>query len=129
MKLNPDCVRDILLTVEEVCDFNKNWSYDYQTNDTPRLTKYEHSEIIYHIHQAELAELLIGVQYYECGRNARISDLSPDGHEFLANIRNDTFFAKVKDISKEIGVASLKCLMQIATSSASVLIKSYFSLP
>ena len=128
MKLNPACIRDILLTVEDVCDFKKSWRYDYQSNDAPRLAKYKHSEIIYHIRQAELAKLLVGVHYYECGRNATISDLSPDGHEFLSNIRSDTFFAKVQEVSKEIGVASLKSLMQIAAASVSVIIKNHFNL-
>ena len=39
MKLNPACIRDILLTVEDVCDFKKSWRYDYQSNDAPRLAE------------------------------------------------------------------------------------------
>lgn len=108
MKLNPACIRDILLTVEDVCDFKKSWRYDYQSNDAPRLTNYKHSEIIYHIRQAELAKLLVGVHYYECGRNATISDLSPDGHEFLSNIRNDTFLQKFKKSARKSVLPLLK---------------------
>lgn len=28
MKLNPDCIRGILLTVEEKCNFDTPWEYD-----------------------------------------------------------------------------------------------------
>ena len=51
------------------------------------------------------------------------------GHEFLANIRNDSFYNKVKDIGTELGVQSLKDLTQIALSAASLVIKSHFNLP
>lgn len=129
MKLNPACIRDILLTVEDVCDFKKSWRYDYQFNDAPRLAKYKHSEIIYHIRQAELAKLLVGVHY-----TMNVAEMQP----FLIYPQTDTnfypisgmihFFAKVQEVSKEIGVASLKSLMQIAAASVSVIIKNHFNL-
>ena len=55
------------------------------------------------------------------------TDLTPKGHEFLANIRNDTFFNKVKDIAKELCVESLPGLQQIALNAAMVVIKSHFT--
>lgn len=31
MKLNPDCIRDILLVVEEIPDINHRWRFDEET--------------------------------------------------------------------------------------------------
>ena len=55
--------------------------------------------------------------------NCLIKDLSPAGHEFIANIRSDSNWKKVKDISKNIGSSSLNALTQIAVSVVSSLIK------
>lgn len=128
MKLNPDCVRDILLTVEETCTFSTNLQYNCESCTFPRLAKYTHEELIYHIQQADWSNLLTGVHYYEAGGCSTISDLSPEGHDFLANIRNDDIFAKVKSVGKELGIVSLKSIMQIATSTAVVNIKNHFNL-
>lgn len=58
MRLNNDCVRDILLSVEEVCDFNESFRYSKFSNDFERLQPYSHDEIIYHIKQCKLAGLI-----------------------------------------------------------------------
>lgn len=58
MRLNNDCVRDILLSVEEVCDFNESFRYSKFSNDFERLQPYPHDEIIYHIKQCKLAGLI-----------------------------------------------------------------------
>lgn len=129
MKLDPDCVRDILLTVEETCTFNTKLQYNYEFCDFPRLAQYTHDVLLYHIQQADWSDLLVGVHYYDAGRCVTISDLSPEGHDFLANIRNDDNFAKIKSIGKELGVVSLKSIMEIATSTVLMLIKNYFNLP
>lgn len=127
MKLNPDCVRDILLTIEQIPDVHHHWEFDRKT--VPELfPNYTFDEIIYHIRQCELCGFLLypshsmGYEYYS------VNDLTPAGHEFLANIRNDTFFNKVKDIAKELGVNSLNDITQIALNCALVLIKSHFQI-
>lgn len=128
MKLNPDIIRDILLSVEDISDFDTVTIYRRDQMSLPRLEKYSHEEIKYHILQCEKFELIYQVEYTDGGSNIYIRDLTPAGHEFLANIRNDTFFNKIKDVAKDIGVSSLKDLTQIASASAMVLIKSHFNL-
>ena len=119
MKLNINCIRDILLTVEKNCDFETPWEYQEDSSDSEFLSNYSHEEIVYHISQAEKSDLIDGVDYFECGSDIYISDLTPKGHEFLANIRNDTVWKKV--LSKASG-ASLPIIIEVAKEAA----KKYF---
>lgn len=129
MKLNPDCIRDILISVEEQSDFHHETVYKKNDMQLERLSKYPHDEIIYHIHQCELSNFIYGVHYMDGGIHIDIHDLTPGGHEFLANIRNDHFFEKVKSIAGELGLHSLTDISSIALNCASMLIKAHFNLP
>lgn len=127
MKLNPDCVRDVLLTVEEETDFNQMWTYTFET--IPKtLSPYSHQEIIYHIAQCEKSSLIDGFKSYDDGDMIVVGDLTPDGHEFLANIRSETLWRDVKDVGKKVGSFSLSSLMQIASGIVTCIIKSQLGL-
>lgn len=65
--------------------------------------------------QAEKAKLIEDVRYYDGGSHVTIRDLTPAGHEFLANIRNDSIWKKV--ISKAPD-ASLLVLFELAKDFA-----------
>ena len=114
MKLNPDCVRGILLTIEEKCDFSTSWYYSKNELESKYLTKYSHEEIIYHIGQCDKSGLIDGVAYYDGGDSILIGDLSPYGHEFLANIRTETVWKKLSKLSS----ASLPVLFDLAKDFA-----------
>ena len=128
MKLNPDCVRDILLDIEETTTINTSWVYDSQT-PSKRLSRYDKFEIAYHARQCYASQLVSDFHLYGDSDKISISDLAPAGHEFLTHIRSDTFFGKVKAIAKQLGLESLSDFRQIATASAAVAIKAYFNLP
>ena len=82
MKLNPDCVRDILLVVENSSDFNN----PTDSHDFIKLeNKYSTGEILYHIRQVDMAGLTVGTQFF-MGGGFMIKDLSPAGHKFLSDI-------------------------------------------
>lgn len=116
MKLNPDCLRGILLTAEEVCTVDVAWTYSKDDHcDLTYLSSFSHSEIIYHIRQSEAAGLLKKVSYYDIDKCAIIYDLTPKGHEFLANIREDTLWQKVL---KKASNASLPILIDVAKEIA-----------
>lgn len=127
MKLNPDCIRDILLVIESLPDMKHYYRFDSETIPT-LFPSYSIMEVQYHIRQCDLNGFLFNVSHFQNG-DYTVYDLTPSGHEFLANIRNDTFFQKVKDIGKDLGLSSLKDITQIATSCATLLIKSHFNLP
>lgn len=115
MKLNPDCIRGILLTVEEKCDYDTYWTYEQDNFESECLAEYSHEEIIYHITQASQSGLIQGVLFLDAGDSVTVGDLTPFGHEFLANIRTDTLWNKIK--SKAFG-ASLPLLSEIAQKTA-----------
>lgn len=115
MKLNPDIVRGILLTVEDKCDFNNTWTYERDNFESVYLAELTHDEIIYHISQCQKAGLVDFVEYYDMGDSAEIDDLSPAGHEFLANIRTESVWKQV--LSKAPG-ASLPILLEVAKDAA-----------
>lgn len=126
MKLNPDCIRDILLEVEAQTGNEQIFYYADDIHEKfVRLSKYSVDTIMYHIRQCSLSELIYN-PHWTSSTSVYIQDLSPAGHKFLANMRNDTFYNKVRDISKELGLNTLNDLVQIAASCASAMIKNHF---
>lgn len=115
IKLNPDCIRGILLTVEEKCNFDTPWEYDRDTFESEYLAEFSHEEIVYHIKQASVSGLIENVHYYDGGATVLIGDLTPLGHEFLANIRAKSLWNKVKSKATD---ASLSILMELAKRAA-----------
>lgn len=113
MKLNIDCIRDILITVEENTDLDTIFVYK-KVDLYPLLSKYDHKEITYHMRQCELSGLLIGVQFLDDGDLIYISDLSPAGHEFLANSRTKNVWKKIK----AAGATSLPIVINLAKDFA-----------
>lgn len=57
--------------------------------------------------------------------NFNVYDLSPRGHEFLADIRSDNVWNKTKSAAKEIGVSSLRGLSSIAAQVVTAIINKY----
>lgn len=127
MKLNPDCIRDILLLIEKS---EQDSSYLYEQSNKPaELHAYTNAEIMYHASQCSKHGFVEGFSANDLGDIFFVCDITPAGHEFLANIRSDTFFNNVKSVCKDIGVSSLKDISQVALLAATALIKSHFKIP
>ena len=126
MKLNPDLIRDILLTVEDNCDFHHYMEIRSTKNPFENLKDYNHEEILYHIKQCSLSNFISGVHYYDNGDCVVIGDLTPYGHEFLENIRNEDNWNQTKHYAKKVGSFSLDILSKIAVSVITKLINSQF---
>lgn len=115
MRLNPDCIRDLLIAIEDKSTFTSCFTYSVAANIST-LNEYSHEEVLYHANQANMSGFIIGFQPYDAGNYFTVSDLTPKGHEFLANIRSDTNWNKVKEISRKVGSSSLNALSQIASN-------------
>lgn len=144
MKLNLDCVRQILLCVEENTDLRKYCFFidsdleetvtslgdppipipDYQAN---LLKKFDNNELIYHIRYCVQADLLYLNGSFDVYQIV-IPDLTPKGHDFLENIRDNQVWAGVKSISTKVGSKSLDAITQIASNVITQLIKAQFGL-
>lgn len=123
MRLNPDCVRDILIAIEETANFQEAIN-NKQLEKSAILQPYSSSEILYHLRQLSWAELIQEFDFYgDTGYS--ILDLSPKGHEFLNNIRSNDNWDKVKGLSKKVGSHSLSALQQIATGVITASINHY----
>ena len=123
MQLNPDCIRDILLTVESNTAYMK--SMGYPGDGYSLLDSYSNEEVLYHINQCELSGFFTKVSR-RIGGAFFISDLTPYAHEFLANIRAEKNWSNTKHIAKQVGSISLSTLSSIASDVISSTIKQHF---
>ena len=125
MKLNHDCVRDILLFIEE------NLKYHEEINQSTLakssyFAKYNNSEVLYAL------ELMVDEGFITCRKvvsNAMgkvsyitITGLTWSGHELLDNIRNDTAWNAVKEKTKKIGRVSIKAMASAAGTLATAML-------
>lgn len=122
MKLNPDCIREILILVEEACD-HENYLECPEEFPSSVTERYSLNELYYHIKQCELSGFIRGVNWLLDG-SCSIRDLTPSGHQFLADIRSDTNWNKTKEIAQKVGSTSLSAIAKIASEVITAVIKS-----
>lgn len=77
--------------------------------------------------QCSQDNLIDGVTYYDNGEYFRINDLTPKGHTFIANIKDDNIWSTVKSHARSMGVSSLSALTKIAINVVSNIISNHFS--
>lgn len=125
MKLDYDCLRYILLAIEDT-DKSRILASSL-TNDT-----YSKGEILHHV------DCLKDVHYIETSSpmtclDAPSSDcyifrLTMQGHQFLDTIRNDTVWKETKKITSKIGTATLDVIIDIASKVLSDIIAKQMGL-
>lgn len=125
MKLNPDCVRDILMECEEKCTITKGIKFPCNQIFIRDGRCYSSEETSYHLRQCELNGYFFRASK-DLDRNFYVSDLSPKAHEFLANIRSNDNWEKTKKIASGIGSVSLSTLSSVASNVISAAVKAYF---
>lgn len=128
MKLNPDCIRDLLLTIEANTDYSNCWDFDVNCVNQKPLNRYSFDEVVYHIHQCQKSGLIDGCSIYMSGTAGCVQDLSPAGHRFLADIRSDNVWNGIKTVAGKVGSTSLEAITQIASNVITELIRSQFGL-
>lgn len=127
MQLSPDCLRDILISVEDHTSYNVGTHYPSDEMNSLR-DKYSDMQIRYHIVQAAKANLIEPIIEDEDMSRIYIKDLTPKGHEFLANIRSDTVWNDTKKILAKVGTTSATAIVQIAQQIMIALIKNQMGL-
>lgn len=126
MKLDPDCIRDILLFVEENTDLKRHLNFSWKT--VPQcFPQYTPNKVLYHVKQCELSGF-----FQECthgyGSDFHISYLSPEGHQFVNNIRSDNMWSHIKEVGKKVGTSSVSVLSQISVSVVTAIIRDQLGL-
>ena len=128
MKLNPDCVRDVLMALEGITDGRTSYTFGsfeaFKENFS--LAAYTADEVEYHLRQCDMNGFLSGAKFSTSG-GFTVVDISPRAHEFLANIRSDTVYKATKERLGKIGVCSLKALVDVAKSVAAEVISNSLS--
>lgn len=120
MRLDFDCIRDILLVVESLSSVE---DLVYYPDHWPKksLKKFSDRSIRYHIRQCIQEGFLLEPENanfdYEDG--IYITDLSYSGHAFLACIRKDTAFEKFKKALLKLGNLSLNAAFSVASNLVS----------
>ena len=127
MRLNPDCVRDILISIEQIADGSTGFSWwrieDFRSQEEfASLRAYSVEEVEYHVYQCKHHGFFIGAQLHSDG-GFTVVDLSPTAHEFLANIRTDENWRRTKSVAQEVGSFSLSTLSGIAANVIAAIIK------
>ena len=102
MKRNDDLIRELMLHLENASGY---------TNDSTQIGGYARDEIAYHlalIHKQGFAEGP-GAKYSSDGYDPTIpavvliTRLTPAGHDFIANLRDDAVWEQVKSRSAKAG--------------------------
>lgn len=124
MRIDNECIRDILFVIEENTDFQNACYMIGAKSKYQKLKNYDNGKIAYHLRYLKMKELIFNP--YE--KDSSNYDLTPDGHEFLSNIREDNNWNKIKSVSSSIGFASLKIISAIAEGVATAAINSELGL-
>lgn len=118
MKLNYDCIRDILLTIEEIPNRKDDLILE-NFKSYKKLSKYNEAEIQYNALKLLQEEYVTGLKIPD--KNTTIvlflTDLTWSGHALLNDIRSETVFNQTKEkIIKSVGSASLTIFQQLAST-------------
>lgn len=141
MRLNLNCVRSVLLAVEENTGLHKPCYFvDFELNEElfsiggqiePQAFQdelhelYENEELMYHVHYCVSAGLLVrmkGSPDYQ----VFISNLTPKGHSFIENTRDDKIWKGIMEITAKLGIKSLEGAFQIISGVVTQLINAHF---
>lgn len=131
MKLDPECVRDILLFLESVPNYIVNSEGAVENSGIwfaqicDQLSQYSKEDIYYTLSKLEdggyinMTSQWAGNGLYMCCVNY----ITFQGHEFLDAIRPDTVWEKTISTAEKIGNLGLKMLGKIAEGVTTACIK------
>ena len=119
MKLNPDCIRDVLLAIEELADDEDcEILFPYDTVEIDSLSLYSAKDVRYSILQCAKQGLIeTGKEFID--RTLPVSGLSPEGHRFLESIRPSTRWRRILSAAaKDLRSSVLGELVDLASEYA-----------
>lgn len=125
MKLNHDCIRDLMLFSEEVLNMR-----NYISCSALELPPYTNDELIYTASKLIEAGYLEGkvLKFLDDGRDARISSITWSGHEFLDTIRDDGVWKSTKEKLSKFSSVSIGFISDLASQILANLINQQLGL-
>lgn len=141
MKLNPDCVRDLMLFLEDktyVAQGGEEGGKFHAVcpsaaKDIHPLNKYSMEEILYHtIQLSESGYIVTDFEFNPHGEYSdfalsRVFYLTPKGHEFSASMDEQKHWEKAKKILASIGNVSLAVIEAVSSGVAGTAIDRLLS--
>lgn len=128
MKLDIECIRDILLTIESQPDFVEMPSHDFSA----LLPQYSHKQVVYtclKLYEGGYINLFLFTFPGGSSPTVRcIGDLTFQGHEFLADIKPKSNWEKLSNALKSGGSTSLKTIANVAIDLGTEVLKSKLGL-
>ena len=120
MKLDLNCIRDTLLTLEDWLILNDNLEFIPQSlaeiSQSSRMLKYSQPQIAYTIVILNEADFIKASIRSASGGIYSISviRLTYQGHQFLDSIRPEDTWNKIHDICDKTGLKSIATIMEIS---------------
>ena len=118
MKLNYDCIRDVLLYLEDNLTINNSIAFPSDIKES-LLLKYSKDDLLYTVQILLNKKLILGDDNFNYATGmytANIESLSFDGHSFLDNIRDNQVWSKSKKILSAFKSVSIEIISQVATN-------------
>ena len=121
MKLNPDCLRDILLAAEAQ-PYQQPLLADELYKQLGQHSKEEIDYACLKLEEAGFLDLQVfrfdnGIIFHS------INDITFAGHQFLADVREEPIWKTTKAVAKKTGASSLSAITQIACGVVSAIIQ------
>lgn len=110
MRLNTDCIRDILISFKDKIDLSIPHIVN-EANCKDICDKYSSKELCYHVRQCLYHDFITGTDKGNC---IEVKGISPIGHGFLSYFYDEKDWIEINKIATEIGLHSLETLKQIS---------------
>lgn len=127
MKLDIDCVRDVLLEFEEF-PLNCHTPYDFKKS----IAKHGESAVEYALAKLnEAGYIRADIRSFQNGLYDYygIFDITFSGHQFLEKIRDNKVWSKTKSMASAAGSRAFDVITQIATSIITEIISRQINSP
>lgn len=112
MQLNHDCIRDVLLCIEKnIESINSRIPMDALAEV---LNQYDYDVVEYHVQQLYDGGIIGHILTHDYGITY-VFDLSWEGHQYLATIRDSKTWSSIKTLTKGMGSLSLSMISTIGT--------------
>lgn len=133
MKINYDCLRDVLIALEEYLTLSDDFGYEeiplINFIHFQELSRYDAKQIAYCVFKLAEAQYIETGQIYRSEKRiyCSIKCITYKGHEFISNTINPDIWKKTTNIAKKVGSFSMSILSQIASNVISDVITSVTS--
>lgn len=121
MRLNLDCVRDIMLTLEEKLILTEDGDIEQLTVEEicsfEKLSSYQSTEVIYIIKLLYDSSMLKPGKRYVSDTCNRVADITSQGYKFIDSIKSQNKWDKIKSYAKPLGELTIKALFELAISN------------